>query len=147
MRMSPAELEHHLQLYKERCNDIKTKRNYVQMDRDMVQQLYENTEAEVKEAKIDLFNLEADSEKLDKDHAVEVKMYIQRLKLLEFEQERGNLATEKDGQEAKDKEINFFAKRSEFLVKEKLDLKKKHVESEKKHNDASEFLGNDHEQK
>ena len=57
LRMTPAELEHNLQLYKERCNDIKTKRNYVQMDRDMVQQLYENTEAEVKESKIDLFNL------------------------------------------------------------------------------------------
>ena len=86
MKMAPTELEQRLGLFKEKCNDIKAKRNYVQMDRDMIQQLYENAEIEVKEAKIDLFNLEAEAENRQKDHTVEVKMYLQRIKLLEFEQ-------------------------------------------------------------
>ena len=145
--MPPAELEQLLQLSKDKCAEIKTKRNYVQMDRDMVQQLYQNTEKEIKQAKIDLFNLEADAEKQEKDHAVEVKMYVQRLKLCQFEQERTNAYIEKDGEEAKTKEKEYFNKQSENLVKSKLELKKKYMEAEKKHIDATEFLETDHHQK
>lgn len=32
---------------KERVNELKAKRNYIQMDRDMVEQFYHNTELEI----------------------------------------------------------------------------------------------------
>jgi len=43
MKMSAAELQQNLTLFKERCSDLKSKRNYIQMDRDMVEQYYQNT--------------------------------------------------------------------------------------------------------
>lgn len=35
------------------------------------------------------------------DHNKEVKVFLQRLKLLEYEQEKSNMKIEKDGEEAK----------------------------------------------
>lgn len=45
--MVAPELEANLKLYKERVSEIKSKRNYIQMDRDMVEQFYHNTELEI----------------------------------------------------------------------------------------------------
>ncbi len=47
--MTAPELENNLKLYKEKVGDIKSKRNYIQMDRDMVEQFYHNTELEIQE--------------------------------------------------------------------------------------------------
>lgn len=44
MKMVASELETNLKLYKERVAEVKSKRNYIQMDRDMVEQFYHNTE-------------------------------------------------------------------------------------------------------
>lgn len=44
MKMNAPVLESNLKLYKERVSDLKSKRNYIQMDRDTVEQFYHNTE-------------------------------------------------------------------------------------------------------
>lgn len=36
MKMSASDLQQNLTLFKDRLNDLKSKRNYIQMDRDMV---------------------------------------------------------------------------------------------------------------
>ena len=47
MKMTAPELEANLKLLKEKVLEVKTKRNYIQMDRDMVEQFYHNTELEI----------------------------------------------------------------------------------------------------
>ena len=47
MKMVANDLESNLKLFKDRVNEIKSKRNYIQMDRDMVEQFYHNTELEI----------------------------------------------------------------------------------------------------
>lgn len=47
MKMIASELESNLKLFKEKVGEIKSKRNYIQMDRDMVEQFYHNTELEI----------------------------------------------------------------------------------------------------
>lgn len=42
--MIAPELEGNLKLYKDKVGDVKSKRNYIQMDRDMVEQFYHNSE-------------------------------------------------------------------------------------------------------
>ena len=42
--MNAPVLESNLKLYKERVSELKSKRNYIQMDRDTVEQFYHNTE-------------------------------------------------------------------------------------------------------
>lgn len=49
MKMVAPELEGNLRLFKEKVADIKSKRNYIQMDRDMVEQFYHNAELEIQE--------------------------------------------------------------------------------------------------
>jgi hypothetical protein len=44
--MNATELLSNMNLFKDRVNDLKSKRNYIQMDRDMVEQYYQNTELE-----------------------------------------------------------------------------------------------------
>ena len=47
MKMTATELDTDLKLRKERVGEVKSKRNYIQMDRDMVEQFYHNTELEI----------------------------------------------------------------------------------------------------
>lgn len=58
MKMIGPELEANLRLFKEKVGDIKSKRNYIQMDRDMVEQFYHNTELEIQELHTDILNKE-----------------------------------------------------------------------------------------
>ena len=47
MKMTAPELDNNLKLLKEKVSEVKSKRNYIQMDRDMVEQFYHNTELEI----------------------------------------------------------------------------------------------------
>lgn len=91
MKMVAPELEGNLKLFKEKVSEIKSKRNYIQMDRDMVEQLYHNTELEIDEVKTDILNRESEAENMQQLHNTEVKVYLQKLKLLEYEQEKADM--------------------------------------------------------
>lgn len=71
------------------------------MDRDMVEQFYHNTELEIEELQTDILNKQAQAESMTVQHNKEVKVFLQRLKLLEYEQEKSNIDIEKDGEGAK----------------------------------------------
>lgn len=86
IKMSAGELLTQLTQFKERTNDLKLKRNYIQMDRDMVEQYFHNTENEIFNIKTEITNRETEAETLERNHNVEVKLYLQRVKHLEFEQ-------------------------------------------------------------
>ena len=77
----------------------------------MVEQYFQNTENEIFNIKTEITNRETEAENLERNHNVEVKLYLQRVKHLEFEQERSNLEIEKDGENAKNKENEYFDKR------------------------------------
>ena len=47
MKMTAPELDNNLKLLKEKVSEVKSKRNYIQMDRDMVELFYHNTELEI----------------------------------------------------------------------------------------------------
>lgn len=98
MKMIAPELEGNLKLFKEKVAEIKSKRNYIQMDRDMVEQFYHNTELEIEELKTEILNKETEGENMQITHNTEVKVFLQKLKLLEYEQEKANISIEKDGE-------------------------------------------------
>jgi hypothetical protein len=84
--MPAPELEGNLKLFKEKVAEIKSKRNYIQMDRDMVEQFYHNTELEIEELRTEILNKETDGENMQLGHNTEVKVFLQKLKLLEYEE-------------------------------------------------------------
>jgi hypothetical protein len=60
-------------------------------------------------------------------HNTEVKVFLQKLKLLEYEQEKSNISIEDDGEKAKEKENSYFENRMKDMKKSKQELKKELV--------------------
>lgn len=66
-------------------------------------------------------------------HNTEVKVFLQKLKLLEYEQEKANMNIEKDGDDGKSKENKYYEDRMKDMKKKKQDLKKTIIDEEKVH--------------
>lgn len=145
--MAAPELESNLKLLKEKVAEIKSKRNYIQMDRDMVEQFYHNTELEIEELRTEILNKQTDGENMQLAHNTQVKVFLQKLKLLEYEQEKADMSIEKDGEEAKVKENKYYEDRMKDMKKKKQDLKKDLVDEEKKHIEKTEITEQDHKRK
>lgn len=64
-------------------------------------------------------------------HNTEVKVFLQKLKLLEYEQEKADMNIEKDGEDAKVKENRYYDDRMKDMKKNKQTLKKEIVEEER----------------
>jgi len=80
-------------------------------------------------------------------HNTEVKVFLQKLKLLEYEQEKANMSIDKDGEEAKVKENKYYEDRMKDMKKKKQDLKKDLVDEEKKHIEKTQITEQDHTRK
>ena len=68
---------------------------------------------------------------MQQNHNTEVKVFLQKLKLLEYEQEKANMNIEKDGEEGKVKENKYYEEKMKDMQKKKQTLKKDTVEEEK----------------
>ena len=68
---------------------------------------------------------------MQQNHNTEVKVFLQKLKLLEYEQEKANMNIEKDGEEGKVKENKYYEEKMKDMKKKKQTLKKDTVEEEK----------------
>jgi len=121
--MPANDLQTQLNLLKEKVNDMRSKRNYIQMDRDMVEQFYSNTHKETDEVETKIRNKETEAEKLEDEHRVDVKVYLQKVKHLEYEQEISNQNIKTDGEGAKNNEDDYFKQRIEDMKKDKDRLK------------------------
>ncbi len=70
---------------------------------------------------------------MQQSHNTEVKVFLQKLKLLEYEQEKADMNIEKDGEDAKVKENAYYENRMKDMKKKKQDIKKNLIEEEKVH--------------
>ncbi len=61
---------------------------------------------------------------MQQGHNTQVKVFLQKLKLLQYEQEKANMHIQKDGQEGKVKENKYYEDRMKDMKKKKQDLKK-----------------------
>ena len=94
-----------------------------------------------------MLNKETEGENLQSSHNTEVKVFLQKLKLLEYEQEKADMNIEKDGEEAKVKENKYYEDRMKEMKKRKQDLKKDLVDEEKKYIEKTEIIEQDHKKK
>ena len=99
--MDSATLKNNLAIYRERFADTKSRRNYIQMDRDMVQSFYDNTQKEIENIRIQIINKETDTQKLEEQHQMEIRVFLHKQKQLEYDQEKSNKEIEVDGEKAK----------------------------------------------
>ena len=94
-----------------------------------------------------MLNKEAEGEHMMLSHNTEVKVFLQKLKLLEYEHEKADMSIEKDGEEAKVKEGRYYEERMKNMKKGKQDLKKDLMDEEKKHIEKTEITEQDHKRK
>ena len=129
--MDGGTLRSKISLYQEKYADIKTRRNYIQMDRDMIEQFYTNTAKEIEELEIRILNKEKEEQIKEEKHQTEVKVYLQKVKNLEYEQEKNNTNILKNGESAKNDEKGHFKHRLKDMHGVKSDLKVNFNENEK----------------
>lgn len=81
------------------------------------------------------------------NHNTEVKVFLQKLKLLEYEQQKANMNIENDGEDAKVKENKYYEDKMKDMKKKKQTLKKDTVEEEKANIEKTQITEQDHKRK
>lgn len=121
MKMDYKTLGTNLEQLKEKYSDIKSKRNYIQQDRDIIEKFYHNTKSEIDKLSRDIILKESESQAKEEEHQMEVKVFLQKVKHLEYDQEKKNKEIERDGQQAEYKENQYFRNKLKNMGKDKKD--------------------------
>jgi ABC-type phosphate transport system auxiliary subunit len=85
MKMDGETLEQTRGRLKDKLAEAKIKRNMLQMEKDMVQDFYHNTRAEIKELEARVKNLDTDMQSMEEKHRTVIKVFMQKVKHLEYE--------------------------------------------------------------
>ena len=85
MKMDGQTLEKKIQSQRERLTDSRMKRNLIQIEKDMIHDFYSNTKNEISEIESQIKNYETKMEKMEEQHKVMIKVYMQKVKHLEYE--------------------------------------------------------------
>merc|ERR1711977_616954 len=108
---------------RDRNFDLKSKRNYTQMERDMIEQFYKNTGIENEDFKNKIVLKENVMQKMDEDHRAEIKVYLQKVKHLEFDKSENEKQVQEDGELKRKKEEDQHASRIHNLHEQKKQAK------------------------
>ena len=85
MKMDGSTLEKTMAALKEKLADAKVKRNLIQIEKDMIHDFYHNTRAEIKETEAEIKNFDTEMQQLEEAHRAEIKVYVQKVKHIEYE--------------------------------------------------------------
>jgi len=117
--------------FRDRLEDLKTKRNYAQSERDIIEQFYSNTRKEIDEARVNITNQETEAQQLEDNHRVEVKVYLQKVKHLEYDQRITNKRINLEADKTLAAEDEYHENRLRNMKDDKHKSKKEHHENEK----------------
>jgi growth arrest-specific protein 8 len=147
------QLEEDLKLNVTQIEQLQIKRNYIQMDRDMVEKFFLNTRAEREEVDRKVVNEEAKAQQLEQKHKMEIKYYRQKIKHMEFDQEESNIEIEEKGTKAKSREDEDYRIRKVRMTQQKKELKtdigdteiKQIAEIKKKQGELNQIMEDTHQ--
>lgn len=132
--LSVPQLKDRIDAFQYRFNKAAKDRNYMQLEKDMVNRFYEITKQEVKQLEAELLNMDRKMEVLERDHRVHIKVHEQKVQNLEYEHKESRRQVEDGGDMAIHKERELHDERVVFMSKEKLnikrDLKEQQLENE-----------------
>jgi len=86
MKLDGATLERTMANLRERLNEAKQHRNLIQIEKDMIHDFYTNTRKEISETEARVKNLDTEMQDSEENHRVEIKVYMQKVKHLEYDQ-------------------------------------------------------------
>eukprot|EP00743_Colponemidia_sp_Colp-15_P002696 GILK01002921.1.p1 GENE.GILK01002921.1~~GILK01002921.1.p1 ORF type:complete len:476 (-),score=159.29 GILK01002921.1:60-1487(-) len=144
-QMDVATLQDVIEHQKKKYMKAKEERNYVQLEKDMISSFYEITKKEVLEKNAEILMKERKMEEMEENHRVEVKVYVQKVKHLEYEHRNNNRKVKADGEAAISTEKETHTNREDDLKKEKRTLKLELRERELANEDEIKQLKQAHE--
>jgi len=116
--------------FRDKLTEIKSKRNYVQNERDLLEGFAKNTMKDSDELRFQVQNKNTEAEQLETDHRVEVKVYMQKVKHLEYDARLNAKQAQKEGDRDLKVEDDHHEERLRELQKEKNGAKKEQVRNE-----------------
>jgi len=97
LELSVPMLRDRIEAFHYRLNKAMKERNYMQLEKDMVNRFYEITKQEVKQIEAELLNMDRQMEMLERDHRVHIKVHEQKVQNLEYEHKNGKRQVNQEG--------------------------------------------------
>eukprot|EP00930_Biecheleria_cincta_P036499 TRINITY_DN2501_c0_g1_i1.p1 TRINITY_DN2501_c0_g1~~TRINITY_DN2501_c0_g1_i1.p1 ORF type:complete len:497 (+),score=153.64 TRINITY_DN2501_c0_g1_i1:71-1492(+) len=122
--LTKQNLQDRIDAFEYRFNKAAKDRNYMQLEKDMVNRFYEITKAEVKQLDAELLNMDRKMEILERDFRVHIKVHEQKVQNLEYEHKESRRQV---GEAGEADILDERAKHSDKVAdmnKEKLDIKR-----------------------
>ena len=130
MKMDGQTLEKKIQSLRERLTDARMKRNLIQIEKDMIHDFYSNTKNEIKENEAQIKNYETKMEKMEEQHKVMIKVYMQKVKHLEYEHSHDWDTVKVNSENAMKGEKDFNIATEKDMRKDKQEKKIQYVDNE-----------------
>ena len=85
MTMKGEQLEINISNLKEKLQDVKIRRNMLQIEKDMIHDFYHNTREEIKELDARITNYDTKMQEAESKHRTDIISHMQKVKHLEYE--------------------------------------------------------------
>eukprot|EP00927_Polykrikos_kofoidii_P065016 TRINITY_DN60814_c0_g1_i1.p1 TRINITY_DN60814_c0_g1~~TRINITY_DN60814_c0_g1_i1.p1 ORF type:complete len:475 (-),score=110.76 TRINITY_DN60814_c0_g1_i1:111-1535(-) len=122
--LGPHMLKDRIGAFKYRLSKAQKDRNYMQLEKDMVNRFYEITKQEVKQIEEELLAKDRRMEKIERAHRVLIKVHAQKVQNLEYEHKNANKQVGANGEMSIQKERAVHNDRVLNMNKEKIDMKR-----------------------
>lgn len=123
MKMDGLTLEKKIGNLKERLTDAKMKRNLIQIEKDMIHDFYTNTKNEIKDIESQIKNYETKMEQMEEQHKVMIKVYMQKVKHLEYEHDEDRDKVKLEAEKAMTEEKGYNQNTEKDMKKDKQEKK------------------------
>lgn len=120
---------------REKTLDIKSRRNYTQMEKDMLEKFYQNTTQKLEVLSSNILLKEGSMQKMEEDHQRVIRMYLQKMKHLELEKDKNKKEVQDEAETAKETEDEFHEQNIDKVKAEKELLKTTYIKQEKLNED------------
>ncbi|CAE7425170.1 DRC4 [Symbiodinium sp. CCMP2592] len=115
-------------------------RNYMQLEKDMVNRFYEITKSEVKQVEAELLNMDRKMEILERDFRVHIKVHEQKVQNLEYEHKEAKRQVGENGDMDLQKARDLHSEQLLDMNKEKLELKRDIRETQLENEDEVKMM-------
>ena len=117
--MDGETLDKNMTSLKDKLQEAKIRRNMLQMEKDMIHDFYHNTRSEIKELEARIKNFDTDMQEQEVKHRTEIKVYMQKVKHLEYEHGGGCDRVKIEGQKVMKEERNYHTDKDKEMLKDK----------------------------
>ena len=122
--MDIATLQREIEVWRQKLFDTKVLRNKNQNEKDLIKQFYDVTKNSIEQSTALIRNKDTEMEKIEDDHRVEVKVYMQKIKHLEYDHQTSLKDLEIHSKDSVKEEVNHHYTTENKAKTQKKDLRK-----------------------